>query len=262
MTGKPVWRRYALALHLLLAGAWIAGATAAYAQTDEEKVGKAAAAQVLGAAALHPSPEVQRYLNLVGQSVAQYSGSNYRWRFAVVRSEAVNAFAMPGGYVLVSTGLLRLLTNEDELAFVLAHEVAHVARRHHYQVVQRQRLAEQAARGLQAVSQDGDTARLAQASGQIYARGLDKGAEFESDRLGAEYMARAGYDPAAVLGVMEALQRFKGDDPRAALLFSTHPSPTDRLEALVQAGLDKMPRPASAGTPARANRFRLFQQAL
>lgn len=255
MTGKP-FQRAVLALALV-------GATfAVHAQSDEEKVGRAAAAQVLGAAQLLPVPEAQRYLNLVGQSVAQYGGSNYKWRFGVVRSEAINAFAMPGGYILVSSGLLKLLTSEDELAFVLAHEVAHVSRRHHYQVVQRQRLAEQAARGLQAVSQDGDTAKLAHASGQIYARGLDKGAEFESDRLGAEFMARAGYDPAAVLGVLEALQRFKGEDPRAALLFSTHPSPADRMEALMQSGIDRLPRPTAAATPGRVNRFRVFQQAL
>lgn len=255
MTGRPMLQL----LPACLAGLLLAGA--ANAQTDEERVGMAAAAQVLGAAPLHSSAEAQRYLNLVGQSVAAFSGVTYKWRFGVVRSEALNAFAMPGGYVLVSSGLLRLLTSEDELAFVLAHEVAHVARRHHYQVVQRQRLAEQAARGLQAVSLDGDTGRLAQASGQIYARGLDKGAEFESDRLGADYMTRAGYDPAAVLGVLEALQRVRGEDPRAALLFSTHPSAAERLEALMQSGIDRLPRPAVAG-PARIARFRAFQQAL
>lgn len=255
MTGSRI-ARAALALVL---GAAALGASA---QSDEEKVGKAAAAQVLGAAPLLPAPELQRYLNLVGQSVAQFSGANYKWRFGIVRSDAVNAFAMPGGYILVSSGLLKLLSSEDELAFVLAHEVAHVSRRHHYQVVLRQRLADQAARGLQAVTQDNDTAKLAQASGQIYARGLDKGAEFESDRLGAEYMARAGYDPAAVLGVLEALQRFKGEDPRAALLFSTHPSASDRMEALMQSGIDRLPRPAAAAAPARVNRFRVFQQGL
>ena len=194
----------------------------AIAQTDEEKVGKAAAAQVLGAAPLVDADASQQYVNVLGQALAALSGANYKWHFGVIKSDAINAFAMPGVFILLSSGLLKTLESEDELAFIVAHEVAHVSRRHHYQVVQRQRLADQAAKGLQAVTQDGDTAKLAQASGQIYARGLDKTAEFESDRLGVEFMTRAGYDPVAAINVLEKLQRFKGNDPRAELLFSTH----------------------------------------
>ncbi len=235
---------------------------AAQAQTDEEKVGKAAAAQVLGAAPLLPSDAAQQYVNLLGFALAPHAGASYKWHFGVVKSDAINAFAMPGGYVLLAAGLLKTLDSEDELAFIVAHEIAHVARRHYYQVVQRQRLAEQAAKGLQAVSQDGDTAKLAQASGQVYARGLDKGAEFEADRLGVEIMTRAGYDPAAAFSVLEKLQRLKGDDPRAELLFSTHPSPAERLDMLLQAGIDKLPRPKDKPAAARAARFQKFIQAL
>lgn len=234
----------------------------ATAQSDEEKVGKAAAAQVLGAAPLVSSAVVQQYVNTLGQALSTHAGANYRWRIGVIKSDAINAFAMPGGYILLSSGLLKSLESEDELAFVLAHEIAHVARRHHYQVVQRQRLADQAAKGLQAVTQDGDTAKLAQASGQIYARGLDKTAEFESDRLGVEIMTRAGYDPVAAINVLEKLQRFKGNDPRAELLFSTHPSPSERLDMLLQAGIDKLPRPAAKPNPNRQARFQKFIEAI
>jgi predicted Zn-dependent protease len=232
----------------------------ATAQTDEEKVGKAAVAQILGSASLLTANSAQQYVNLMGQALAKSSGANYKWRFGVIQSDSVNAFAMPGGYVLVSTGLLKSLETEDELAFVIAHEVAHVARRHHYQVVQRQRLAEQASKGLQALSQDSDTAKLAQASGQIYARGLDKGAEFEADRLGVEYMTKVGYDPAAALSVLEKLQRMKGNDPRAELLFSTHPSPAERLDMLLMSGVDQLPRPRAVSTSARNSRFQKFLQ--
>lgn len=234
----------------------------AHAQTDEEKVGKLAAAQVLGAAPLIPAEAAQQYVNLLGQALAAHSGVSYKWHFGVFKSDAINAFAMPGGYVLLASGLLKSLESEDELAFILAHEVAHVARRHHYQVVQRQRLAEQAAKGLQAVTQDGDTSKLAQASGQIYARGLDKSAEFDSDRLGVEIMTRAGYDPAAAINVLEKLQRFKGNDPRTELLFSTHPSPAERLDMLLQSGIDKLPRPNAKPNPARQARFAKFNQSL
>ncbi len=256
MIGKHVLSR-------LLAGALALGlGLPVAAQTDEEKVGKAAAAQVLGAAPLVAADAAQTYLNLLGQALAAQAGTSYRWRFGVVRSDAINAFAMPGGYVLVASGLIKTLESEDELAFILAHEVAHVARRHHYQVVQRQRLADQAARGLQTVTQDGETAKLAQASGQIYARGLDKTAEFEADRLGVEIMTRAGYDPAAALNVLDKLQRLKGNDPRAELLFSTHPSPAERMDMLLRAGIDKLPRPADKPQPGRQARFLKVLQSL
>lgn len=232
----------------------------ATAQTDEEKVGKAAAAQVLGAAPFVVAEPAQQYVNLLGIALAQPSGANYKWHFGVIQSDAINAFAMPGGYVLLTAGLLKTLESEDELAFILAHEVAHVARRHYYQVVQRQRLAEQAAKGLKSVAQDGDVGMLAQVSGQIYARGLDKTAEFEADRLGVEYMTRAGYDPASALSVLEKLQRLKGNDPRSELLFSTHPSPAERIDMLMQSGMDQLPRPKNPANPARMARFKKFLQ--
>ncbi|PUE38740.1 M48 family metalloprotease [Limnohabitans sp. Hippo3] len=249
-------------MNLALAGIAACISLTALAQTDEEKVGKAAAAQVLGAAPLVAADPAQQYVNVLGQVLSAQSGGIYKWHFGVIKSDAINAFAMPGGYILLSSGLLKTLESEDELAFILAHEVAHVSRRHHYQVVQRQRLADQAAKGLQAVTQDSDTAKLAQASGQIYARGLDKGAEFESDRLGVEYMTRAGYDPVAAINVLEKLQRFKGNDPRAELLFSTHPSPAERLDMLLQSGIDKLPRPTEKPNAARQARFQKFIQAI
>ena len=232
------------------------------AQSDEEKVGRAAAAQVLGAARLIETEASQNYLNLLGQSLASKGDAVYKWRFGAIESDAINAFAMPGGYILVSKGLLKMLESEDELAFVLAHELAHVSRRHHYQIVLRQRLAEQASRDLQSAGQGDDIAKLASTSGQIYARGLDKGAEFEADRLGLELMTRAGYDPVAALSVLERLLSFRGNDPRAELLFSTHPSPSERLDMLLQSGLERLPRPPSEGGATRQARFKKFVQGL
>lgn len=248
--------------HCLLSISLILALDSLRAQSDEEKVGRAAAAQVLGAARLINSDASQQYLNLLGQSLASRGDAVYRWRFGAIESDAINAFAMPGGYILVSTGLLKILENEDELAFVLAHEIAHVSRKHHYQIVLRQKLAEQASKDLQSAVQGDEIAKLASASGQIYARGLDKGAEFEADRLGVEIMTRAGYDPLASLNVMERLLTFKGSDPRAELLFSTHPSPAERLDMLLQSGLDKLPRPPIEANTNRQMRFKKFAQGL
>jgi predicted Zn-dependent protease len=230
----------------------------AVAQTDEEKVGEVDAGRILGAAPLVDVAAAQRYLNLVGHTVAQRSEGGYKWRFGLLKTDSVNAFATPGGFVMVTAGLVKQLQNEDELAFVLAHEVAHVLRRHHYRVVLRQRLAETAAKNLQATTGDVGNSALSQASAQIYARGLDKSSEFEADRIGVELMTQAGYDPAAAMGVLERLQRLKGDDPRAELLFSTHPSPAERLDTLLQTGVDALPRPAQEGVSQRSTRFRQF----
>ncbi len=213
-----------------------------FAANDENKLGQAAAAQILGAAPLVEIKQVQQYLNLVGGSVASMSSTGYRWRFAAIKSDAVNAFAAPGGYVFVSVGLLKILENEDELAFVLAHEVAHVYRKHHYNVVKRQQLVDQAAKSLQSMDKDNDLSALSNLSGQMYARGLDKSAEYEADRLGVEAMTQAGYDPAAAISVLEKLIALQGSDPRAELLFSTHPSPASRIDQLITAGIEKLPR--------------------
>ena len=258
MTGNS--KRHAALLLVLLAGTALAGSVRA--ANDEENVGKAAAAQILGAAPLLDSLSVQRYLNQVGNSVAAASGTNYRWHFGAIKSDAVNAFAAPAGFILVSSGLLKLVENEDELAFILAHEVAHVSRKHHYTVVQKQRLVEQASQSLQAMDKDdGGVALLSGLSGQMYARGLDKSAEYEADRIGVEIMTRAGYDPAAALSVLDKLMALQGNDPRAELMFSTHPSPASRLDLLAGSGIDKLPRP-KAKAAAADKRFKSFHSQL
>jgi len=254
MIGKSKLKFAALMLAVVSLGAG--------AQTDEERVGRSSAAQLLGAAKLVESAPVQTYVNAVGQSIAQFAGVNYKWHFGVVTSDSINAFAMPGGYVLVTSGLVKQLQSEDDLAYVLAHEIAHVTRRHHYQVIQRQRLAEQASKNLQEVSKEDEMVKLSLASGQIYARGLDKTAEYEADRLGAELMTRAGYDPVSTLSVLEQLVQIKGNDPRTELLFSTHPNPVERLNALVTAGLDRLPRPATKTNANREKRFKSFRDSL
>ena len=250
MSGDHV-RRWALALALL-------GPVLAGAQSDEEVVGATAAARIMGTAPLVESQAAQRYVNLVGSSIASRSDTTYKWRFGLIKSDSVNAFAAPGGFVLVTAGLVKSLQSEDELAFVLAHEIAHVVKRHHYRVVLRQRLAEQASAKLQASMGEPADAALSQASAQIYARGLDKTSEYEADRLGVELMTQAGYDPAAAMGVLERLQKIKGDDPRAELLFSTHPSPAERLDTVLQTGVEQLPRPAPEGVTQRTARFRQF----
>lgn len=200
---------------------------------DEAKSGEAIAATVFGAAPLWRAPRVQTYVNLVGRNLArQAERKDVNWRFAVLDTQAVNAMAFPGGIVVVTRGLYQMLASEDELAAVLAHEIAHVNRKHQWKVIQQQKLVALGAGALSKSDKSDAMQLVADLGGKLIARGLDKSAEFEADRDGAVIAARAGYDSSAMMAVMQKLETLKPGDPGIALLFSTHPSPQDRIQAL------------------------------
>ena len=108
-----------------------------YSQDEEIALGDALAASVLGASPLHPDANLQRYVNRVGRWLTMHSGRpDLPWTFAVIDTDTINAFAMPGGDILVSSGLVKRLNSESELAGVLAHEVAHVVKKHQLTAIQ------------------------------------------------------------------------------------------------------------------------------
>jgi predicted Zn-dependent protease len=218
---------------------------------DEARSGDAIAATVFGAAPPWRKPAAQSYVNLVGRNLArQVERKDVQWRFAILDTPSINAMAFPGGIVVVTRGLYALLTSEDELAAVLAHEIAHVNRRHQWKVIQQQKLVALAGDAV-ARSDAGRSAQVAADLGtKLIARGLDKSAEFEADRDGVVIAARAGYDSSALIAVMERLEALKtGAD--TALLFSTHPSPEARIAALTAAATPQLESAAilSAAAP-------------
>ncbi len=215
---------------------------------SEDSIGRLWVARIMGVAPLHPSQDLQRYVNLLGGHLASRVDSTRTWRFGILDTDAVNAFAAPGGVVLVTAGLLRQLSSEDELAAVLAHEIAHVTREHHYQVILRARQSESVVRGLR------PDPGLSRASAQLYTRGLERASEHEADLVGVQLLARAGYDPAAFLSVLEKLDTLGTADPRVALFASTHPPARERMDYLARAGIERLPVPA-ASPPARGMRF-------
>src|SRR4029077_20669920 len=108
-----------------------------FSQEDEIALGQAATASFLGASPLHADAGLQRYVNRVGKWVALHSDRpDLPWTFSVIDTETINAFALPGGSILVSSGLLKRLGSEAELAGVLAHEVAHVVKKHQITAIQ------------------------------------------------------------------------------------------------------------------------------
>jgi beta-barrel assembly-enhancing protease len=228
--------------------------------TEEIQIGEGVAASVLGAAPSWSNAGVQRYVNLVGRTVADQSERrDLPWSFAVLDTPSINAFAAPGGIVLVTRGLYEILETEDELAAVLAHEIAHVNRRHHYNVIKQQSAvdlgASIAGRSLGGTGVEREAMGLLVRKGaEVMARGLDKGAEFEADADATVLAARAGYDSSALLAVLERLAARSAQHSSLELLFKTHPAPADRIREIGAVAND--PIIAAAVTSEAADRIK------
>lgn len=206
-----------------------------YTPEQESRIGKQVSGDLLGAVPLVRDDKLQRYVNQVGNWVALQSGSKDRvWHFGVLDTEDINAFAAPGGYVFVTKGLYRRLNNEAELAGVLGHEIAHVTQRHHLKVLKQSSLIGALGQVASSKAQKSDQAvqNLIGNGAEMMARGLDKNAEFEADRVGMVYAARAGYTPWGLPEVLQDLAGLPAKDERTSLLYKTHPHPADRLATL------------------------------
>ena len=210
-------------------------------EADEVKIGRQIAGNLLGAAPLVKNPALQAYVNRVGRWVASQSERpDLKWTFGVIESRDVNAFAAPGGYVFVTQGLYRLLRDEAELAGVLAHEIAHVNKKHHLKLLQKSQAIDVGSKLLKKQMGDEKIAKTLIGSGaEILARGLDKEAEFEADRMGVVFAARAGYDPFGLPAVLQEISAASADSSSVALLFKTHPHPDERLARLGEAMGDR-----------------------
>ena len=242
----------------------IGQATTEINEQQEAEIGKEYASLLVGAAPLFDNADVQRYVNQVGRWLSlNAERPDLNWRFGVLDSENINAFATPGGYVFVTKGLLARLKSEAELAGVLGHEIAHVVRKHHLNALRKGAgmqaganiLAEvAAARGTNRMLSD----RLVSGVKEVMLRGLDKDDEFEADRMGVVIAARAGYDPYGLPAVLQMLQGMNPQDSGLTLLFATHPTPDARLDTLdivMGTRLDRY-----AGQPPAAERFARVMQ--
>jgi predicted Zn-dependent protease len=222
-----------------------------FTQEDEIGLGNALTASFLGASPLHPDAALQRYVNRVGRWIALHSDRpDLPWTFSVIDTETINAFAMPGGSIIVSSGLIKRLGSEAELAGVLAHEIAHVVKKHQLAAIQANMSADAWKSVGTSIAADhvrigGGSARalgnvakpyLLDLGGNLikdgfFLRPLDRGLESEADRLAVVLATRAGYDPYGLVGAMQMLAQQKGGGDEASV-FSTHPSPADRLAEL------------------------------
>jgi predicted Zn-dependent protease len=221
-------------------------------EEDEIMIGKQHHQQVLREYSVYGDVELQGYVQYVGEKVAANSHRpDLEYHFTVLDSPEVNAFALPGGYIYITRGLMAYLNTEGELAAVLGHEIGHVTARH----AARQHSASQltglgAAIGtivgeafIPGISSMGGQS-LVGLAGTAMLRGYGRDHELEADRLGAEYLARSGYDPDAILQVIGVLKnqelfelklaREEGRQPRIYHgVFSTHPDSDTRLQEVV-----------------------------
>jgi predicted Zn-dependent protease len=211
-------------------------ATTEIAEPEEISIGRDMAARLLGAAPLVDNPALQRYTNHVGRWLASQSERpDLPWHFGVLEAPEVNAFAVPGGTIFVTKGLVQRMRSEAEFAGVLAHEISHVLRKHHLKAVQKAAQSSLAGEALQhALKDQRPEARekLVTLGNELYTRGLDKSDELEADRIGIVIAARAGYDSYGLPSVLQTLHAMNAQDSTLALMFKTHPSPAERLQAL------------------------------
>ncbi len=213
---------------------------------EEIALGREITGSLLGAAPLVKDEALQKYVNKVGRIVANQSErADLPWKFGVIESSDLNAFAAPGGYVLITKGLYQQLTNEAQLAGVLGHEIAHIVQKHQLKVLQKQQLLNiGASLFTDKFGKNNQIAQKAIGSGaEISARSLDKNAEYEADRMGMILAARAGYDVYGLAEVLQTIGQTNKTDNSVALLFKTHPHPDERLARLgdsVGSQLDKL----------------------
>jgi len=205
-------------------------------ESDEIEMGRGVAANLLGAAPLVNDPPMQAYVNRIGKWLAMHSERpNLPWRFGVLDTNGVNAFATPGGYVFITRGMLVRCRDEAELAGILAHEISHVVERHALNTMRKGALVGLAGDAFSeyAAKQGKESlTKLVSAGTEIFTRGLDKEDEFAADRLGVVIAARAGYDPYGLPGVLQTLASINPKDDAVALMFKTHPDPGKRLELI------------------------------
>jgi predicted Zn-dependent protease len=234
------------------------------ADDEEYYVGRAVAARLTSTYPLHRDGRLTDYLNLIGQTLALHTDKPTTfggYHFALLDSAEVNAFACPGGIILITRGMLDSVRNEDELAAVLAHEIGHIIHRDGIAAIQSSRWSEALlVIGSNAAREFGpkDTAKLVSLfEGSIddvvktlVVNGYGRDQEKAADASALGYLAAAGYDPRGLTGYLKRLQQ-AGKSSKGGIL-ATHPGTDERLENVARA---EIPTVDITALPKRSKRF-------
>jgi predicted Zn-dependent protease len=220
----------------------IAKGVAGIGPEEERAIGGSVALEIVAAhGGLVRDAAIIRRVNLLGRALAQYSTRpELDWRFGVLASETINAFSAPGGYVFLTRGLYELAAQDDALAAILAHEIAHITRKHALGIVARGEFLSGATTMVKRQSSDarkletelrnfdvgiGDIVKT------VLEKGFDPKTEFEADREGRALAIVTGYAPGGLRAVLVQLQA-RSKTSGATKIFSTHPPIADRLNNL------------------------------
>lgn len=255
---------------VLNAGEGLVKSQTSLTNEQEYYLGRAVSAKLLATFPPSSQSSLLSYVNKVGGAVAGVSDVPETfggYHFVIVDSPQINAMSAPGGYVFVSSGFLKLLPDEDALAAVLAHEVAHVVKRHGVNAISNGALfsalgAFTKASASIAVSNSGTSLPLSEitdvfgdsvsgVTDKLLTSGFDRSQEYEADLYAANLLIKAGYDPSALVKVLEILRQHTSSDKSG--WYATHPDPEDRIDELEdEIEFDKAHPPAST---ARKSRF-------
>lgn len=216
-------------------------------EEQEVALGKKAHQQILQQYTVYDDPALQEYVrNIVAELSVQSHRSELDFHATVLDSPQVNAFALPGGYVYVTRGIMAYMNSEAELAGVLGHEIGHVTARHGVRQQSSAQVAGILTAAIAIATKSREVGNAANQASTALIRGYGREHELEADRLGAEYLAKVGYDPEEminVVGILKSQEDFdkkvakeEGREPRAYHgTFSTHPSNDKRLQEVIRA---------------------------
>jgi len=236
----PLRRIAAALMAALLLTAACAPASAQLLGGNEEAIGAQEHPKILAQfGGAYKDQQLQAYIDRIGQKLAAQTDRSGPWTFTVLDSDVVNAFALPGGYIYITRGLLALAKDEAEVAGVLGHEIGHVVAHHTRERQTGQTIAGLLAAGIGLVLGSPELAQLANVGGTALLASYSRGQESEADRLGIEFLERAGYDPFAVATFLETMRRDsqyeglragKGTQESGFDFFATHPQTANRVE--------------------------------
>ena len=203
-----------------------------YSDAAEVEMGKKAHAEVIRQYGKYDDPNLQRYIDDIGQSLARNSHRpNIKYHYRVIDKPFINAFALPGGYVYITRGLLAHLTSEAELAGVLGHETGHITARHGVKRLQKAMASQLILAGVAIAT---ESEGLVQGSSILLTAALQtysRRDEHQADDLGGLYAFKAGYDPKGSMGFLKTLKKMDKTTPSAVeVIFRTHPLTEDRIE--------------------------------
>ena len=205
-----------------------------YSLEKEMALGKQLAEEVQRQAKVVTDPLVSEYVNRIGQNLVRSSDAKVPFTFQVIEGDSPNAFALPGGFVFVYTALIKIASEEDELAAAMAHEIAHVAARHMTRQATRSQIVNLAGVPVGVILGGGIGGAVARQGANVGIPAafmhLTRQDESEADYLGVQYLYAAGYDPNGAISIFEKLESLERKQPgTVARIFSTHPMDAARI---------------------------------